>query len=325
MNEPSAPGGRRTRVALVFGGRSGEHAISCATAAGVLRALDPERYEVLPIGITPDGQWVLTGADPDSLALGGAELPRVPAASSDVVLPMARDRRDLTVTEPGQVPRSLGEVDVVFPVLHGPFGEDGTLQGLLELAQLPYVGSGVLASAVGMDKHYMKVVLAGHGLPVGPYTVITPRQWRTDHTAALDAVAALGFPVFVKPARAGSSLGITKVEREQDLVAAVEEAQRHDPKVIVEAALEGREIECAVLQGRGDQPPRTALPGEIAHEFNERMRRTVLELHDVTARAYGVKTLAEYAHNEALEKKAASSEITALEREARKRAEQEDR
>ncbi len=264
MNETSAPGGRRTRVALVFGGRSGEHAISCATAAGVLRALDPERYEVLPIGITPDGQWVLTAADPDALALGGAELPSVPASSSDVVLPMAQDRRDLTVTEPGQVPRSLGEVDVVFPVLHGPYGEDGTLQGLLELAQLPYVGSGVLASAVGMDKHYMKVVLAGHGLPIGPYTVISPRQWRTDHTAALDAVAALGFPVFVKPARAGSSLGITKVEREQDLVAAVEEAQRHDPKVIVEAALEGREIECAVLEGHGDELPRTALPGEIA-------------------------------------------------------------
>ena len=264
MNETTAPGGRRIRVALVFGGRSGEHAISCATAAGVLRALDPERYEVLPIGITTEGQWVLTAADPDALALGGAQLPRVPAASSDVVLPMAEARRDLTVTEPGQATRSLGEVDVVFPVLHGPYGEDGTLQGLLELAQLPYVGSGVLASAVGMDKHYMKVVLAGHGLPIGPYTVITPRQWRTDHTAALDAATALGFPVFVKPARGGSSLGITKVEHERDLVAAVEEAQRHDPKVIVEAALEGREIECAVLEGHGDQPPRTALPGEIA-------------------------------------------------------------
>jgi len=261
---------RRTRIALVFGGRSGEHAISCATAAGVLRALDRERYDVLPIGITPSGQWVLAPDDPDMLSIAGSELPEVAGAAGDVVLPMATADRELIVSEPGQVPRSIGEVDVVFPVLHGPYGEDGTLQGLLELADLPYVGSGVLASAVGMDKHYMKVVLAGHGLPVGPYTVITPRLWRTDPQAATDAVESLGFPVFVKPARAGSSLGISKVERRQDLPAAVAEAQRHDPKVIVEAALEGREIECAVLQGRGDEPARTALPGEIAvsgHDF----------------------------------------------------------
>jgi len=268
----SASGGepRRTRVALVFGGRSGEHAISCATAAGVLRALDRERYDVVPIGITPAGQWVLAPDDPEALALHGADLPEVAPSDGDVVLPMADTSRNLVVTEPGAVPRDLGEVDVVFPVLHGPYGEDGTLQGLLEMAQLPYVGSGVLASAVGMDKHYMKVVLAGHGLPVGPYTVITPRQWRTDPDAATDAVDSLGYPVFVKPARAGSSLGISKVDRREDLAAAVAEAQRHDPKVVVEAALEGREIECAVLEGRGDQPARTALPGEIAfsgHDF----------------------------------------------------------
>ncbi|QDB79842.1 D-alanine--D-alanine ligase [Georgenia sp. 311] len=261
---------RRTRIALVFGGRSGEHAISCATAAGVLRALDRERYDVLPIGITPSGQWVLAPDDPDMLSIAGSDLPEVVSAAGDVVLPMATSDRELIVSEHGKLPRSLGEVDVVFPVLHGPYGEDGTLQGLLELAHLPYVGSGVLASAVGMDKHYMKVVLAGHGLPVGPYTVITPRLWRTDPEAATDAVESLGFPVFVKPARAGSSLGISKVESRQDLAAAVAEAQRHDPKVIVEAAIEGREIECAVLGGRGDQPARTALPGEIAvsgHDF----------------------------------------------------------
>ncbi len=268
--EPGTASRGRIRLALVFGGRSGEHAISCATAAGVLRALDRERYDVLPIGITTEGQWVLAADDPDRLSLDGSRLPEVPAADGDVVLPMAETARDLTLTEPGQLPRSLGEVDVVFPVLHGPFGEDGTLQGLLEMAQLPYVGSGVLASAVGMDKHYMKVVLAGHGLPVGPYTVISPRLWRSDRQAALDAVDALGYPVFVKPARGGSSLGINKVDRREELEAAVVEAQRHDPKVIVEAALEGREIECAVLEGRGDNPPRTALPGEIAvagHDF----------------------------------------------------------
>ncbi|MCM3659688.1 D-alanine--D-alanine ligase [Georgenia satyanarayanai] len=262
---PGAAAGapRRTRVALVFGGRSGEHAISCATAAGVLRALDRERYDVLPIGITPSGQWVLAPDDPDALSIAGGDLPQVAEAEGDVVLPMADVRRELTVTEAGRLPRSLGQVDVVFPVLHGPFGEDGTLQGLLEMAQLPYVGSGVLASAAGMDKHYMKVVLAGHGLPVGPYTVITPRQWRSDADAAMESVDSLGYPVFVKPARAGSSLGITKVDRRAELADAIAEAQRHDPKVVVEAALEGREIECAVLQGRGDDAPRTALPGEI--------------------------------------------------------------
>ena len=262
--DAAAPGGAaRTRVALVFGGRSGEHAVSCSTAAGILRALDRDRYEVLPIGITSAGQWVVVPNDPDALTLRSDQHPQVAAGPADVVLPMADTSRELTVTEPGQIPRSLGEVDVVFPVLHGPYGEDGTLQGLLEMAQLPYVGSGVLASAAGMDKHYMKVVLAGHGLPVGPYTVITPRRWRTERAAALADVEELGFPVFVKPARAGSSLGITKVDRAQDLAAAIQEAQRHDPKVVVEAALEGREIECAVLEGRGDQPPRTALPGEI--------------------------------------------------------------
>ena len=259
----------RIRVALVFGGRSGEHAISCATAAGILQALDREKYDVLPIGITPSGQWVLVPDDPAALALRGDRLPEVGAATGDVVLPMADGARDLTVTEPGQQPVVLGAVDVVFPVLHGPYGEDGTLQGMLEMAQLPYVGSGVLASAAGMDKHYMKVVLAGHGLPVGPFTVISPRLWRTDRQVALDAVESLGFPVFVKPARGGSSLGITRVTEPADLEAAVVEAQRHDPKVIVEAALEGREIECGVLQGHGDAPPRTALPGEIVVADND--------------------------------------------------------
>ncbi|MFC4555615.1 D-alanine--D-alanine ligase family protein [Georgenia faecalis] len=254
---------RKIRVAVLFGGRSGEHPISCATAAGVLRAIDRERYDVLPIGITPQGRWVLVADDPDALALTGGDLPHVPETGGDVVVVMDGDGGELVVTEPGTVPAALGDVDVVLPLLHGPFGEDGTLQGLLEMAGLPYVGSGVLASAVGMDKHYMKVVLAGHGLPVGPYTVIPPRLWRTDRAAALDAVAGLGLPVFVKPARGGSSLGISRVDRVEDLEAAVAAAQEHDPKVIVEAALTGREIECAVLQGRGDDAPRTALPGEI--------------------------------------------------------------
>src|SRR5690625_4057231 len=177
MTDESAAA-RKTRVALLFGGRSGEHAISCATAASVLTALDRRRYEVLPIGITRSGQWVLMPDDPGPLQLDGDVLPEVPEAAGELTLPMGDQRREVLVTYPDRMPEALGEVDVVFPLLHGPFGEDGTLQGLLELAQIPYVGSGVLSSAVAMDKHYRKVVLAGHGLPVGPYTVIHPHQWR---------------------------------------------------------------------------------------------------------------------------------------------------
>ncbi|GAA4429951.1 D-alanine--D-alanine ligase family protein [Georgenia halophila] len=259
--DPGESGGsRKVRVAVVFGGRSGEHSVSCATAAGVLRAIDRDVYDVVPVGIARDGRWVLAPDEPALLEGGRAE---IDADTSQVLVPLGDSPAPLIVAESGQVPRELGAVDVVLPLLHGPFGEDGTIQGLLEMAGTRYVGSGVLASAAAMDKHYMKIVLAGHGLPVGPYTVITPRRWRTDRPAVLDAVASLGLPVFVKPARAGSSLGVTKVDRAEDVEAAVVSAQQHDPKVIVEAPLNGREIECAVLEGRGDDPPRTSVPGEI--------------------------------------------------------------
>jgi len=258
--EPAGRDARKVRVAVVFGGRSGEHSVSCATAAGVLRAIDRDAYDVVPVGITRDGRWVLAPDDPALLEGGRAE---ITADGAQVLVPFGDAPAPLVVAEPGQVPHQLGAVDVVLPLLHGPYGEDGTIQGLLEMAGTRYVGSGVLASAAAMDKHYMKIVLAGHLLPVGPYTVITPRLWRTDKAAALDAVASLGLPVFVKPARAGSSLGITRVERPEDLEAAVLEAQRHDPKVVVEGAINGREIECAVLEGHGDDAPRTSVPGEI--------------------------------------------------------------
>ncbi len=254
----------RTRVAILFGGRSDEHSVSCATAAGVLAAIDRDRYEVVPIGIARTGEWVMAADDPARWQITGTTPPQVDAAdAAQVLLPMGDASREVVSYHPGAVPAVLGQVDVVLPLLHGPFGEDGTLQGMLELAGMPYVGSGVLASAVGMDKHYMKIVLAGEGLPVGPYTVITDRQWRTAREDALAAVAALGWPVFVKPCRAGSSIGISKVDRPEDLADAVEVARAHDPKVIVEAAIVGREIECAVLEGRQDAPPRTTLPGEI--------------------------------------------------------------
>src|SRR5699024_7193160 len=155
----------------------------------------------------------------------------------------------VTVTEPGAVPRVLSQVDVVFPLLHGPFGEDGTIQGLLELADIRYVGCGVLASAAMMDKHFMKLVFAAAGLPIGPYTVTTRRDWKSAPAAAMDAVHSLEFPVFVKPARAGSSVGVTRVDDPADLEAAITFARQHDPKVIVEAGISGRELEVGVLGG----------------------------------------------------------------------------
>jgi D-alanine-D-alanine ligase len=263
---------QKPRVAVVFGGRSSEHAVSCSTAAGVLAAIDRDVYDVVPIGITTSGRWVLAADAPERWALTGSHVPEVTASEGPgVVLPRSTDTRELLVVADGEVPRGLGEVDVVFPLLHGPFGEDGTLQGMLELADIRYVGSGVLASAMSMDKHYMKGVLAGHGLEVGPYTVILPAEWERDRAACADAVAALGWPVFVKPARAGSSLGISKVDGPDGLEAAVAQARRHDPKVVVEAAVVGREIECAVLADLDGGPPRTSLPGEIevvgGHDF----------------------------------------------------------
>lgn len=196
----------KTRVALIFGGRSSEHAISCATAAGVLAAIDREKFEVISIGIAEDGSWVMLNDDPAPLRIEGTVMPRVEVASGTPVALAQGPERGRFVTSDGEV---AAVVDAVFPLLHGPFGEDGTLQGLLELAEVPYVGSGVMASATSMDKHVMKVLLAGAGFPVGPYTVITRVGWERDRAAQLDAVAALGQTVFVKPARAGSSMGIS--------------------------------------------------------------------------------------------------------------------
>jgi D-alanine-D-alanine ligase len=261
----------RTRVALVFGGRSSEHAVSCATAASVLEALDRDRYDVVPVGIAKDGHWVLVPDDPQRLRLAPGHVPEVDTDAASVIVPTSATDRTLVAHEPGSPPRTLGEVDVVFPLLHGPFGEDGTIQGLLDLADVRYVGSGVTASAVMMDKHVMKVLLGSAGLPVGPYTVITDKEWLRDKAAAMDAVHGLSWPVFVKPARAGSSMGITKVSEPAALEAAIEAAREHDPKVVVEAAVFGREIECGVLEGHGTDPTRTSELGECIvvqnHEF----------------------------------------------------------
>jgi D-alanine-D-alanine ligase len=283
MNESSA-GHRKPRVAVVFGGRSSEHAISCVTAGSVLAAIDRDRYDVVPIGIATDGRWVLESGDPERLRIEGPDrLPEVDGDRATVALAPEASSTDLVVTEPSQPPRTLGEVDVVFPLLHGPWGEDGTIQGMFEMAGVRYVGAGVLASAVSMDKAYMKVVLAAAGLPVLPSLTVTARQWEGDPLGFRERAAELGYPLFVKPARGGSSIGISKVHDASELDAAIEEALRYDPKVLVEALAEdGREVECGVLQSL-DGTPETSVPAEIRisgdHEFYDFAAKYLPEGH----------------------------------------------
>jgi D-alanine-D-alanine ligase len=236
---------RRARVAVVFGGRSNEHAISCVSAGSILRNLDPQRFDVIAIGITPEGSWMLTDPNPDALAIINRQLPEVTTKSgTELALPADPRRSGQLVSLPPGAGEVLASVDVVFPVLHGPYGEDGTIQGLLELAGVPYVGAGVLASAVGMDKEFTKKLLAAEGLPVGAHAVLRPSQ----PTLHRQECERLGLPVFVKPARGGSSIGVSRVSSWDQLPAAVANARRHDPKVIVEAAINGRELECGVLE-----------------------------------------------------------------------------
>ena len=264
MTTDSPATSARIRVAILFGGRSSEHSVSCVTAAGVLGAIDKDKYDVVPIGIAKDGQWVLVGHEIDGVSLAGGALPEVAAGERTVSLAHLGGGHQLVVSDAVNVPEQLGAVDVVFPLLHGPWGEDGTVQGLLELSDTRYVGAGVLASAIGMDKHFMKVVFEAAGLTVGPYVAVTDREWTVDPDKVRRRVAALGFPVFVKPARAGSSMGISKVDSAEQLDAAIAEAREHDLKLVIEAGIVGREIEIAVLEGRGSDAPRVSLPGEIA-------------------------------------------------------------
>ncbi|MBT2228022.1 D-alanine--D-alanine ligase family protein [Nonomuraea sp. NEAU-A123] len=250
----------KPRVAVVFGGRNSEHAVSLMGAGSVLEAIDRTKYEVIPIGIAQDGRWVLAAAD-QRFAIEAGELPAVDTTGAALALPSGGN--SLVAYDPGSIPVELGDVDVVFPVMHGPFAEDGTIQGLLEMAGVRYVGSGVLASAVGMDKAHMKTVMAAAGLPIGRYVVVRERDWRLDRDRVLKEAEGLGWPVFVKPARAGSSQGISKAHDRASLERAVEFAREHDPKVLIEAAIEGREIECAVLESLGDEPAIASTPGEV--------------------------------------------------------------
>jgi D-alanine-D-alanine ligase len=258
---------RKIRVAVVFGGRSTEHAISCLSAGSIFSALDPDEFEVVPVGITREGRWVLTSGDPQALAIHGQRLPEITDGSGDaVVLPPDPTGHDLVVLDAPEGPRALADVDVVFPALHGAYGEDGTIQGMLEMAGIPYVGANVFASAAAMDKEFTKKLAAAEGIPVGPYAVL-----RAGVTLSEADRSRLGLPMFVKPARAGSSYGISKVSDWAQLDAAIAIARAIDPKVVVEAAIVGREVECGVLEGEYGGAPEASLLAEVRvgrdHEF----------------------------------------------------------
>lgn len=240
----------RLRVGVLFGGVSGEHEISLLSARSVIQAMDREKYEIVPIGITKEGEW-LTQGDPMNVLVGRAEEDQQAVVDRLQALTRARN-----------LPNPFPQVDVILPMLHGPFGEDGTVQGLLEMASIPYVGSGVLASALGMDKALMKKVFREQGLPVPQFEVIRREEWERGKKEALARSGIPGFPLFVKPANGGSSVGISKATRAEDLPGALELAFRHDLKVVLEEAIDGREIECSVL---GNDDPQASLPGEVIY------------------------------------------------------------
>ena len=255
-------------VAIVFGGISGEHSISCRSAQSVLGALDKSMFDVIAVGITREGQWFTHSADPDSI--GDDALPEVKPTGTRIVLSSDQTIRGFVAVDGSRLPSNYQKVDVIFPVLHGPGGEDGTIQGAIELAGIACVGSGVFASAASMDKQHMKAIFDVYGLPNSKSVTVEKSDWEENKLAAISAISKLGFPLFIKPARAGSSLGVSRVKTEAELEAAVVEAQRHDPKVIAEEAIGNmREIECGVLVVDG--VVKTSVPAEIIvkgnHEF----------------------------------------------------------
>ena len=266
---------KRLRVGVLYGGRSGEHEVSLASAAAVFANLDRTRYEPVPIRIEKDGKWALADRPPTAVSAAevieqarleaarpsreGREVHFMARPTSETILSI--DRRTSHADDGRAVVTGLS-LDVIFPVLHGPYGEDGTVQGLLELANVPYVGAGVLASAVGMDKAIMKILFTAAGLPVCPYRVVLRHDWLRDRNAiAADLEGALGYPLFVKPANLGSSVGISKAKSRAGLIDAMDLAGSFDRKIVIEAAVvDVREIECAVL---GNEAPEASVPGEV--------------------------------------------------------------
>ena len=265
----------KKRIVVMYGGKADEHSISCISAASALRALDTDKFEAIPVGITKDGKWIVNGENPLGWSLDeGLPIVEKTPGAKDVVLEVALGQDGFFAREDDGTLTPFGHVDAVFPVLHGPYGEDGTIQGLFEMMGVPYVGCGVLASAACMDKHYTKVLLAAAGIPVAPGITLDARsfdkasEFKTNADAIMAQVseAGLQYPLFVKPSRAGSSFGVTKVEHEGDaaeLAAAVYEASRHDWRILVEQGIDAREIECAVLCPKAGEAPQASWPGEI--------------------------------------------------------------
>jgi len=268
---------RKVRVAVVFGGRGPEHQVSCMGGGNMLSAIDRSRYEVIPVGITTEGNWVLVADAPERLAVTGGTLPTVAAVAEPGADVVPWSGGEVVASAPAQIPHLFGDVDVVIPVLHGPYGEDGTIQGLLEMAGVRYVGAGVLSSAVSMDKEYMKLIFAARGLPVGPHVVVRERDWpdvmaeaaSVETKRVLDDIDALGWPLFVKPARGGSSIGTSKAHTMDELRAAITTARQYDPKVLVEAAIDAAEVEVSVLEGVDGAPPDTSIPGQLLIDGGE--------------------------------------------------------
>ncbi|WP_438352727.1 D-alanine--D-alanine ligase family protein [Microbacterium sp. CJ88] len=252
-------------VVVLFGGRSSEHSISSATAGGVLHAINRDRYRVIPVGITRQGAFVLEDDDSAKFALDPENMPEVVDNGTRIVWPEAAGERMLSVRRADGTVESLGLVDAVLPILHGPHGEDGTIQGFFDTVELPYAGGGVLDSALCMDKHFMKVALQAAGVPVAPWITLRSGEWDAarDVEAIVARAAGLALPWFVKPARAGSSVGVSKVHSVDELAAALDIAFAEDDKVLLEEGLVGREIEVGVLEGRGGAASRASLPGEI--------------------------------------------------------------
>ncbi len=250
---------RRIRVGVVFGGRSGEHEVSLASARSVMDAIDKKKYEVVPIGITKEGRWLASGDPMKALESGDLSASGPAALLGD---PSRSGLMRLEETKGSVEAARMGELDVVFPVLHGPYGEDGTVQGLLELAGVPYVGAGVVGSAVGMDKGIFKDVMLAHSLPVCDYVLVNRRDWEADPDGVIERIEAeLDYPMFTKPANLGSSVGISKCHDREGLVEGMADAARYDRRLIVEVAVaEAREIELSVL---GNEDPIVSLPGEI--------------------------------------------------------------
>ena len=252
----------KIRVAVLFGGKSNEHSISVATASGVLGAIDSSKYDVVPVGITQAGVFVPFSGDPESLSLTNG-LKTIEHEGSTIRFAMDGSR-ELFETGPNGTEKSLGVIDVVMPLLHGPYGEDGTMQGFLELVGVPYVGNGVLGSAAAMDKEFSKALFKAAGIPSPDYAVVTKSDMLNNPESALARIRDLGkLPFFVKPARSGSSVGITKVSSLAEVPAALEEAFKHDDKLVIEVGVAGREIECGVLDALDGGPLRVSVAGEI--------------------------------------------------------------